>query len=632
MLMASTTTPLDLETREIRLLSIQPGVWSDDILCTLTAVPLDEQPRYDALSYAWGDSKVTRLISINDNPFEVTTTVWSAFRRLRQKVQTRVIWIDQICIDQSNNSEKTHQVNMMAEIYRSAQHVWIWLGDEEEMKERGFHGTPLTVEESQTNFKIDKIKRDARWGRWARRLRIKPTTSKSHDWEAISCALDFIQSVVDGKHLYETSYFGLDSEERPLYNSLVRGFELISERTWWERVWVVQETSLASSATVILGSRAILWSHFERWGYSFSRHASGCCNQQYKSLSENPRALITIHHSIQCIAESRVILRRDDGRQGSSDQLLHQLWSTRSRKSEDPRDKVFSLLGLVNATSINPDYSLTTLQVYTEVVKLQLKSAHALTFLYNFEPGRPDFPSWVPDWSKCTSLAGLRDSYNLFNTWSMETSAFTIDNDQVLAVDGIAVDAVSWLGGHDNTNWWSIIDAMLEVQGLFFGVGDHDTDYVSGGQKIDAFCRTLISDIIYESENMIFRRAGPGDWAAIRKWWDRFKSEKKFSKNDHKLSRSVNIATLDRSFFLTEQGYIGLGPKYTSIGDQVFALEGSNVPIVLRLAGERDVTGTEGKIVRTRSFTVVGDCYCHGIIDGEAVERFSDRIELISLV
>jgi hypothetical protein len=90
----ASNTPLDLSTRETRLLSIQPGVWSDDISCTLTAFPLDGNPRYDALSYAWGNSEVTLPISINDNPFEVTTTVWSALRRLRQKVQTRVIWID----------------------------------------------------------------------------------------------------------------------------------------------------------------------------------------------------------------------------------------------------------------------------------------------------------------------------------------------------------------------------------------------------------------------------------------------------------------------------------------------------------------------------------------------------------
>jgi hypothetical protein len=38
------------------------------------------------------------------------------------------LWIDAICINQTNNKEKSFQVGLMAEIYQQANHVFAWLG------------------------------------------------------------------------------------------------------------------------------------------------------------------------------------------------------------------------------------------------------------------------------------------------------------------------------------------------------------------------------------------------------------------------------------------------------------------------------------------------------------------------
>lgn len=85
-------------------------------------------------------------------------------------------------------------------------------------------------------------------------------------------------------------------------------------------------------------------------------------------------------------------------------------------------------------------------------------------------------------------------------------------------------------------------------------------------------------------------------------------------------------------FYVIKQGYIGKGPPLTSVGDRVSVLKGCKMPVILRPAGEREVTGADGNTTRSMCFTFVGDCYCHSVMDGEAVERFSDRIELVSLV
>ena len=38
------------------------------------------------------------------------------------------LWVDQICIDQSSNKERNHQVAMMGDIYRRATETYMWLG------------------------------------------------------------------------------------------------------------------------------------------------------------------------------------------------------------------------------------------------------------------------------------------------------------------------------------------------------------------------------------------------------------------------------------------------------------------------------------------------------------------------
>jgi hypothetical protein len=60
-----------------------------------------------------------------------------------------------------------------------------------------------------------------------------------------------------------------------------------------------------------------------------------------------------------------------------------------------------------------------------------------------------------------------------------------------------------------------------------------------------------------------------------------------------------------REMFITEQGFLGLGPSTIRKDDQVWLLSDSRVPFVLRPFAE------------TASFTLVGECYVHGIMHGE---------------
>ena len=126
-------TPLDKNSRDIRVASLLPGFWDDPISCVLSAVSIDDPnvayEAYEALSYVWAQEPGTRAVALNGRQFYVTTNLFLALRRLRKRHDVRVIWVDALCIDQVDDTEKSHQVGMMGDIYRNCLRVFAWLGD-----------------------------------------------------------------------------------------------------------------------------------------------------------------------------------------------------------------------------------------------------------------------------------------------------------------------------------------------------------------------------------------------------------------------------------------------------------------------------------------------------------------------
>lgn len=74
----------------------------------------------------------SQAILSDDTPaILVTSNCVAALKRLRNSdlIYGKGIWVDAICIDQASKVEKNLQVAMMAEIYRKAKDVAVWLGD-----------------------------------------------------------------------------------------------------------------------------------------------------------------------------------------------------------------------------------------------------------------------------------------------------------------------------------------------------------------------------------------------------------------------------------------------------------------------------------------------------------------------
>jgi hypothetical protein len=138
----------------IRLLKIRYGQDSEaGTSCEIQAFPLAQCPPCMALSYTWGNpfptDEVLDLcgrpyfaneelqeqdvdwrgeimdIGCNDSLVFVSLNLNSALLQLSQFNEIGYFWIDRLCIDQNNNSEKSVQVGMMWKIYAQANLVTV---------------------------------------------------------------------------------------------------------------------------------------------------------------------------------------------------------------------------------------------------------------------------------------------------------------------------------------------------------------------------------------------------------------------------------------------------------------------------------------------------------------------------
>jgi hypothetical protein len=137
---------LDSESKEIRVLEVAPGVGDDIVTGTLKNVSLldDPAPVYETISYCWGQNKDPVNIQLDGCSTTVTASSEAAVKRMRLSDQPRVLWIDAICINQSSLSERSEQVALMSDVYRTAKQNLVYLGDDDdEMAERAMKSVEL---------------------------------------------------------------------------------------------------------------------------------------------------------------------------------------------------------------------------------------------------------------------------------------------------------------------------------------------------------------------------------------------------------------------------------------------------------------------------------------------------------
>lgn len=109
---------LNPKSAQIRLIVLARGELDSSIHCTYRVVDLDDEHSwYETFSYVWDDGDGTESISVDGKAASVGRSLFGALEQLRYVDRERTLWIDAICINQSCDNGKTHQVGMMCSIY-----------------------------------------------------------------------------------------------------------------------------------------------------------------------------------------------------------------------------------------------------------------------------------------------------------------------------------------------------------------------------------------------------------------------------------------------------------------------------------------------------------------------------------
>ena len=556
---------LDEEAQEIRLLTLLPGAFSDEVKILIHTTQLSEsiRPQYEALSYLWGPPPKGDEVSVglsDQQTLPITHNLAVALPYLRRKDRVRALWIDAICINQNDLEERSRQVERMADIYKLAARVVVWLGPETGTSD---HALDL-FQALGPKVEID----------WTGSGAVRPVTNSEG----------------------ETSASGFESllpQQDSDFEALLRLFN----NPWFERVWTRQEIRLANFDAVIkCGTSSIFWNDF--------RTAVQCIVTQ-THYGRTPTGFMD-----RAMLVRRSIFRFED--------LIPLLQDTRRSKASDARDKIYSLIGMLDDSyghhfGIKPDYEKTKWQVYRDAF-LRFALSNALTVLTMCEMlshSDDTHPSWVPDWSAEKETIGLHDVLWASGGTTPEM-VYKPNEPGVLYVAGTQCASVSQIQS-TLFRHRTLRETITKTWSMFESVGNLDDPYVGGGSLLEAFCQTTLCDTFqerWESSPSTMCRLTDGI-AALRHVLQRrgditegFASEI-FNRPDHiRYWNAVYMTFKSRLFFTTNEGYIGMGPPCAEAGDLVAVVVGCYSPMMLRPAGGH--------------FKVVGECYVCGLSDGEA--------------
>ncbi|KAF6796410.1 heterokaryon incompatibility [Colletotrichum sojae] len=567
-----------------RLLRIEPSNRpSSPLVCRLETLPMRAAPPYEALSYAWGHRKASIPVTINGEPFLVRPNLHSALRALRRRDRDATLWVDAVCINQAEETERTHQVWQMKDIYRNATIVKVWLGDATEGSARGM--------------------------RLLRRFN-RPV---------------LVKSLAD----YEKQYrqFLTLADNPKAFRDLKEALNIL-RRPWWTRMWTLQESVLGRDVRCICGTEEIHISRFSR----FSRFVLLSVNfGAWRGPSLDAGVALRMARWVGSLRRTLMV-------EGSIS-LAHALGASWNRKSSDPKDKIMGLLGLVDwASGHVPEYRFAVEKIYRMAFFELLVSTGGMGYLgfMTEMPGErnPKLPTWVPDFEIHSSLgsdhlASLSKSTQTYNA-SLSTGeglhATAEEDGKILVVEGIRFDSVQTVSvkapgrelqqtdsAADSNAWMSAMRDTIDDWRSLSRAQNHP--YPTGEDRARAFWRTVLIDLNQADVLKLSYalRARRNDEADLR-WVASLESKEVLERllrgwqtlGKRRYLQLRVIEQVNRRLFVTGRGYFGLGPPSLQAGDEVCVFRSGQVAYALRQS-------------ETGCWRYVGECYVHGIMDGEAV-------------
>ncbi|KAL1603733.1 hypothetical protein SLS60_005323 [Paraconiothyrium brasiliense] len=413
--------------RDVRLVRILPR--ADDpngFEIELSTTSLDDPLPFVALSYTWGAAELDPEtgqsapqlefeVRCREGCIGVTENLMDFLHHAHKhgNAAGTYYWIDQISINQADPMERSHQVAMMGSIYKAASSVHIWLGK----------NNPSPQFLWVYNAFIPSILRlDSE-------LRDRGICLDSSSWDCSTPEL--IQ--------------GLGAEVCKKWRENREAFFwFFYTRRWFLRAWILQEVTLkdASLVHIYCGEKKFQWELLDTFT-RFVERSSWHHSLPFLYVTWAEKFLGPMVPLLNLLKGRRYIDMQVRGGTelenwkanfiwdiGPQDEhqiwysiFLHFLRTTRFMSAGNPRDHIYSLLGMMAEflpsgmeCPIIPDYEASVVRVFKDVATKIFQNIPSLYLLSTVSyglsngevsnPGREaGWPSWVPDFSDETGFA-----------------------------------------------------------------------------------------------------------------------------------------------------------------------------------------------------------------------------------
>ncbi|KAJ8106126.1 hypothetical protein ONZ43_g7170 [Nemania bipapillata] len=586
----------------IRILTLDPGKQgqNDPLTGLLEVVPIDSAGSYEAVSYVWADpgppnTAYNILIRSSDNHGEILVlrggSIFAALCKLRLPDRQRRIWADQCCINQDDPVERSQQLQFMNRIYRDAVHVLVWLGLDTKAE---------AVSAFQLIHKVDQA------------LRNFPTSEIPHNRD-----LEI--------HIRENR----------------AALQVLTDRPWFKRGWIVQEIGTSTSATIIWGDATIDWD------------------------------TLAITTSDICFLFRRFIEPDENTHHANRFNFIYELQRARHLRFSDDRDRIFAFLGHFSVQSLHPlgcgpisipaDYTKTVEETYIDVAVRVLQAnpaaativlaavqhlPHSLPFrrgtarkadvdleAWLCDPRR--LPSWVPDWRRFHSiiLAEPICPHRAHGDSTMKLQIFKEDA-LVLRVHGVELDTIEACSRRLSSSDFygkKTLNRPTAIEYLWHELCKKeslnlDDSYLNGETAFFALMQTLSNGCVQAAGHGCrpYHQVPDHEWLqkaarhiveTLGASGDVVEGIKEAARgtehecHDENWGRWAASASEGRVFARTRSEYYVLGPAALEAEDIVCVLFGGKVPFCLRPLGKR--------------YLFVGECYVHGLMKGEAMDMLA---------
>ncbi|KAK3362428.1 heterokaryon incompatibility protein-domain-containing protein [Lasiosphaeria hispida] len=664
-----------LEPRFIRLLDLKRDAWTWQLNCRIRHVALDDNPAYEAISYTWGSMTASHNICVGGKWLSITSNANTILQDRASFFETRTIWIDCICIDQQNISEKNVQVPLMDEIYRRAKRTVMHLGE--------YPDAGLAF----------SLVRDL-----LPRHRLIDSTVGNPEFEAfVGWATD--KQVVTEQQIRQEAlgYLRGLAVHDPRWLCLAQ----IMRHDYFSRVWILQEVVFASKCHVRCGGSWLDWKDFSQAMALIVGDEFQGAGYLGKLCESGP--VPTRFHILRLVElkDKEALFRLLEAsalRPTLCEILAGPL--TPGLKASDPRDRVY---GLVNVSrdakdpDFAPDYSATQDlgEFFTMLCRKFLRRGRARHIFRVAGIWRrrsiADLPSWVPDWT-CQS----QESVGLerpFRAGGEEKPRIELKGEGEITIGGIIIDEIAKVSSRQfpatlgdlrespaSDQVFHLCIAVLEalrLSGLVSGDRIFETSSQSPSRS-EAVWKTMVGDAVPNLQrksapwpaelrvHSIFTTLGvtvtrllhtntrvrAGDHeiflpacqravlfppvlalleaghASADRLLELFDEGGTSLKDDLRTMLEAGAANLItgvcfRRFAVLKSGRMALVPPLTAVGDSICVGVGLESPLVLRRDSSR---------VGEHVFRLVGEAYFNGIMDGELAAEATENPEVIRVI